>query len=78
MRRVVVQLRAGLSHARRHCIRDHVHVSYLASANLAARLTGKGPSQPVDGNGRGFSVAEVVQTTEKVTGRSVRAALPCL
>jgi UDP-glucose-4-epimerase GalE len=60
------------------CIRDYVHVGDLASAHVAALdwLAEGNPSQSFNlGNGRGFSVAEVVQTTEKVTGRSVRAEM---
>ena len=56
------------------CIRDYVHVSDLADAHVAALdwLAKGNPSQSFNlGNGRGFSVAEVVQTSEKVTGRSV-------
>jgi hypothetical protein len=56
------------------CIRDYVHVSDLADAHVAATdwlMAGK-PSDSFNlGNGRGFSVAEVVKTSEKVTGRSV-------
>jgi UDP-glucose 4-epimerase len=70
------------------CIRDYVHVSDLARPHVAALdwLAKGRPSQSINlGNGRGFSVAEAVQTTEKVTGRPVqrrcvRAApvtLPC-
>jgi UDP-glucose-4-epimerase GalE len=60
------------------CIRDYVHVGDLASAHVAALewLAKGNPSQSINlGNGRGFSVAEVVQTTEKVTGRAVRAQM---
>jgi UDP-glucose-4-epimerase GalE len=60
------------------CIRDYVHVSDLASAHVAALdwLAKGRPSQSINlGNGRGFSVAEVVQTTEKVTGRPVRTQM---
>ena len=53
------------------CIRDYVHVSDLADAHVAASTgwrTGN-PSESFNlGNGRGFSVAEVVRTAEKVTG----------
>ena len=55
-----------------------MHVSDLASAHVAALdWLGKGrPSQSINlGNGRGFSVGEVVQTTEKVMGRPVRTQL---
>jgi UDP-glucose 4-epimerase len=54
------------------CIRDYVHVSDLASAHVAALdwLAKGNPSESINlGNGRGLSVAEAVQTTEKVTGR---------
>ena len=55
-----------------------MHVSDLASAHVAALdWLGKGrPSQWINlGNGLGFSVSEVVQTAEKVTGRPVRTQL---
>jgi UDP-glucose-4-epimerase GalE len=60
------------------CIRDYVHVSDLASAHVTALdwLAKGHPSQSINlGNGRGFSVAEVVQTAEKVTGRPVRTQM---
>jgi UDP-glucose 4-epimerase len=52
-------------------------VSDLASAHLAALewLANGGPGQSINlGNGRGFSVADVVRTAEKVTGRPALAA----
>jgi UDP-glucose-4-epimerase GalE len=60
------------------CIRDYVHVSDLAEAHVAAIdwLQAERPSDSFNlGNGLGFSVAEVVRTCEKVTGRSVRTEL---
>jgi UDP-arabinose 4-epimerase len=60
------------------CIRDYVHVSDLAEAHVAAIdwLQAGKPSDSFNlGNGRGFSVAEVVRTSEKVTGQSVRTEL---
>ncbi len=55
-------------------IRDYVHVSDLADAHVAAvewPAAGK-PSDSFNlGNGRGFSVAKVVKTSEKVIGRPV-------
>jgi UDP-glucose 4-epimerase len=54
------------------CIRDYVHVSDLASAHLAAiqYLRGGGASDVMNlGNGKGFSVREVMQTVRDVTGR---------
>ena len=60
------------------CIRDYVHVSDLADAHVAA-LEWLGSSRPSAtfnlGNGRGFSVAEVVQASEKVTGRPIRVEI---
>jgi UDP-arabinose 4-epimerase len=60
------------------CIRDYVHVSDLADAHVAALawLSDGKPSEAFNlGNGRGFSVAEVVKAAEKVTGRSVPAEM---
>jgi UDP-arabinose 4-epimerase len=57
------------------CIRDYVHVSDLADAHVAAieRLAEGHPSDVFNlGNGRGFSVAEVVTAAERVTGRTVQ------
>jgi UDP-glucose 4-epimerase len=56
------------------CIRDYVHVSDLADAHVAAVkwLAAGGASHSFNlGVGRGFSVAEVVKTSERVTGRSI-------
>lgn len=55
------------------CIRDYIHVSDLASAHilaLNALLEGKMKTAIYNlGNGLGFSVKEVIETCEKVTGR---------
>jgi len=60
------------------CIRDYVHVSDLAHAHVAA-LEGLASSRPSAtfnlGKGRGFSVAEVVQASEKLTGRPIRVEM---
>ena len=57
------------------CIRDYVHVSDLADAHVAAAVwlaAGK-PSEAFNlGNGRGYSVAEVVRASEQVTGKKVK------
>jgi UDP-glucose-4-epimerase GalE len=57
------------------CIRDYVHVSDLADAHVAAAVwlaAGK-PSEAFNlGNGRGYSVAEVVRASERVTGKKVK------
>jgi UDP-glucose-4-epimerase GalE len=56
------------------CIRDYIHVSDLAAAHLAAcdHLTAGGESGAFNcGTGRGFTVLEVIQAVEAVTGRKV-------
>jgi UDP-glucose 4-epimerase len=70
------------------CIRDYIHVGDLADAHLlglqwvarqAQRLKGEGPAAPAIpgvfnlGNGKGYSVREVLQAAEAVTGRPVPA-----
>ena len=53
------------------CIRDYVHVSDLVDAHLRGLewLNGGNPSCAFNlGTGQGFSVFEVIQTVEKVTG----------
>jgi UDP-arabinose 4-epimerase len=60
------------------CVRDYVHVSDLADAHVAAIdwLQAGKPSDSFNlGNGRGFSVAEVVRTSEKVTGLPVQTEM---
>lgn len=56
------------------CIRDYVHVADLCDAHwlaLQALMTGR-PSQRFNlGNGNGFSVKEVIDTAELVTGRKI-------
>lgn len=56
------------------CIRDYVHVADLCDAHwlaLQSLMTGK-PSQRFNlGNGNGFSVKEVIDTAEQVTGRRI-------
>lgn len=56
------------------CLRDYVHVTDLAQAHLLAlkRLERGGKSGAFNlGNGKGFSVLEVIKTAEKVTGRKI-------
>jgi len=53
------------------CVRDYIHVSDLARAHLAAldHLAENGESLTLNcGYGRGFSVTEVLDTTDKVAG----------
>ncbi len=60
------------------CIRDYIHVSDLASAHvLALEALGKLP-EPERliynlGNGRGFSVREVIEAARRVTGHPIPA-----
>lgn len=57
------------------CVRDYIHVLDLCDAHLLALLklfTGRVKNEMINlGNGRGFSVKEVIKTTEKVIGRPV-------
>ena len=60
------------------CVRDYVHVSDLADAHVAAVrwLDAGNPSDAFNlGNGHGFSVAEVVKASEKVTGRKIQTEI---
>jgi UDP-glucose 4-epimerase len=54
------------------CIRDYIHVTDLAEAHilsLEALLAGKKSAEVFNlGNGLGYSVKEVIETCEKVTG----------
>ena len=57
------------------CIRDYIHVSDLASAHILSleRLMNGGKSEVFNlGNGIGFSVKEVIETAEKVTGEDIK------
>lgn len=57
------------------CIRDYIHIDDLASAHIAAmeRLWEGAPSTCYNlGNGKGFSVREVIHAVETVTGLPVR------
>ena len=56
------------------CVRDYIHVTDLADAHLKAleALLAGNPSGVYNlGNGQGFSVLEVIQAAERVTGLSV-------
>ncbi|MCE5214868.1 MAG: UDP-glucose 4-epimerase GalE [Methanobacterium sp.] len=57
------------------CIRDYIHVMDLADAHIEALeyLKKEEKSDVFNlGNGKGFSVREVIETTEKVTGRKIK------
>lgn len=56
------------------CIRDYIHVSDLASAHLMALnyLNNGGTSQSLNlGTGKGISVLEMVQATERLIGQHI-------
>lgn len=58
------------------CIRDYIHVTDLADAHILAlrKLEQNNFSGIYNmGNGNGYSVREVIETVEKVTGRKVKA-----
>ncbi len=58
------------------CIRDYIHIVDLCEAHLKAidYLAAGGASAQFNlGNGNGFSVQEVIDSVERVTGRTVRA-----
>jgi UDP-glucose 4-epimerase len=57
------------------CIRDYIHVSDLCEAHIAALeyLNKKHKSQNFNlGNGGGFSVAEVVETVRRISGKHLQ------
>jgi len=56
------------------CVRDYIHVLDLAQAHiLALRALDRGSRTYNLGNGRGFSVKEVVETAREVTGHPIPA-----
>ena len=60
------------------CVRDYIHVTDLASAHLLAlkRLMNGGESRIYNlGNGKGFSVKEVIEVARKVTGKEIKAEI---
>jgi UDP-arabinose 4-epimerase len=60
------------------CVRDYVHVSDLADAHVAALewLFREKTSDSFNlGTGQGYSVAQVVQETEEITGKNITVEL---
>jgi len=54
------------------CVRDYIHVIDLADAHILALESLEGESRTYNlGNGRGFSVLEVIESARRVTGRPV-------
>lgn len=58
------------------CVRDYVHVTDLANAHVLAlkKLENKNPESGIYnlGNGKGFSVKEIIKVSEKVTGKKIK------
>ncbi len=54
------------------CIRDYIHIVDLAQAHLLALLPGRQGCYNL-GNGDGYSVREVIQMCEKVTGQKIKS-----
>ncbi|CAB5014618.1 unannotated protein [freshwater metagenome] len=54
-------------------MRDYIHVLDLATAHILAINATSTPGRHIYnlGNGAGFSVREVIETAERVTGRSI-------
>jgi len=52
------------------CIRDYIHIADLAQAHMLALAPGKQGFYNL-GNGEGYSVREVIQTCEQVTGTTI-------
>jgi UDP-glucose 4-epimerase len=59
------------------CIRDYIHVSDLADAHLLALDALESKDRLIFnlGNGRGFSVSEVIESARRVTGHPIPAEL---
>lgn len=56
------------------CVRDYIHIEDLCSAHwlaLQSLLGGAGSQSYNLGNGQGFSVQEVIDTAQRVTGRAI-------
>lgn len=55
------------------CVRDCVHVADLAQAHILALKALDGGSRTYNlGNGRGYSILEVIAAAEEVTGRKIK------
>jgi UDP-glucose 4-epimerase len=52
------------------CVRDYIHILDLAQAHILALAPGKQGFFNL-GNGDGYSVREVIQTCEKITGKNI-------
>jgi UDP-glucose 4-epimerase len=54
------------------CIRDYIHIADLAEAHIRALEPGRQGFYNL-GNGSGYSVREVIQACEQVSGKTIRA-----
>jgi UDP-glucose 4-epimerase len=54
------------------CIRDYIHIADLAQAHLLAMVPGRRGFFNL-GNGDGYSVREVIQMCQKVSGKTIKA-----
>ncbi len=54
------------------CIRDYIHIRDLAQAHILGLAPGKGGFFNL-GNGDGYSVRQVIETCEKITGKKITA-----
>ncbi len=60
------------------CVRDYIHVLDLAQAHILAlkALQAGGPSRRCNlGNGKGFSIQEVIEVARKITGHPIPTAI---
>jgi UDP-glucose 4-epimerase len=62
------------------CVRDYIHISDLASAHLLALNALAARAEPAQliynlGNGRGFSVKQVIECARRVTGCAIPAVV---
>jgi len=60
------------------CVRDYIHVTDLAQAHIQALnyLRNGGDSTAYNlGNGQGFSVKEIIEATQRVTGKEIKAVI---
>ena len=58
------------------CVRDYIHVVDLAEAHILALSAIESGSRKYNlGNGRGFSVKEVIETARQVTGHPIPAVI---
>ncbi len=59
------------------CVRDYIHIVDLAEAHiLAMQALADGPSRKYNlGNGRGYSIKQVIETAREVTGHPIPAVI---